>query len=57
MLRKLLILAAALTLGIPAIGLGQQATKFTVRIEIITKPPFTAPMGRNGRSLFRRGCG
>lgn len=46
MLTKPSILMATLMLGAPAIGFGQQTTKFTVRIENITKPDaFTASNG------------
>ena len=56
MLRKLLILAAALTLGIPGIGFSQQTTKFTIRIENITKPDaFTASNGTKWSLAFSPG--
>ena len=46
MLTKPSILIATLMLGAPAIGFGQQTTKFAVRIENITKPDaFTASNG------------
>jgi hypothetical protein len=46
MLTKPSILIATLMLGAPAIGFGQQTTKFTVRIDNVTKPDaFTASNG------------